>query len=245
MNAQAHFPVSLPPEGGNCKVDDLRKIVTKCVTTGENGGDVKYYLTEFFYHKSRLVLIELTTSFLVGEGAKETLEAKLWKNLRPTWHLKLCLSHSLRLYLSVKEGCPMHMIWVWSFNYYQSWAIVLDVRVWLLGKRVVSTVCHCKLSSFLCHVASSMGWWHPIKGNVDLTISLSQVNKWLSSCPVFSSLVFFLLLKRTLHFKTCTSTVHIMKMKMLIMWNIFYCFVLHQGHHVILILGLFLVCNQE
>ena len=49
MNAQAHFPVSLPPEGGNCKVDDLRKIVTKCVTTGKNGGDVKYYLTEFFF----------------------------------------------------------------------------------------------------------------------------------------------------------------------------------------------------
>ncbi|CAH3030077.1 unnamed protein product [Porites evermanni] len=38
MNAQAHFPVSLPPEGGNCKVDDLRKMVTKCVTIGKNGG---------------------------------------------------------------------------------------------------------------------------------------------------------------------------------------------------------------
>ena len=48
MNAQAHFPVSLPPEGGNYRVDDLRKIVTNCVTTGKNGGDVKYYLTEFF-----------------------------------------------------------------------------------------------------------------------------------------------------------------------------------------------------
>ena len=119
MIAQAHFPVSLPPEGGNCKVDDLRKIVTKCVTTGKNGGDVKYYLTEFFYHKSRLVLIELTTSFLVEEGARKTLGAKLGKNLRPTWHLKLCLSHSLRLQL-LKEGCPIHTNGVWSSNYYQS-----------------------------------------------------------------------------------------------------------------------------
>ena len=195
MIAQAHFPVSLPPEGGNCKVDDLRKIVTKCVTTGKNGGDVKYYLTEFFCHKSRLVLIELATSFLVGEGARTTLGAKLGKNLRPTWHLKLCLSHSLRLQL-LKEGCPIHTNWVWSSNYYRSWAIVLDVRVWFLGKRVVSTVCNCKLSSFLCHVASSMGWSHPVKGNL------------------------------------------ITKMKMLIMCKIFYCFVLHQGHHVILILGL-------
>ena len=119
MNAQAHFPVSLPPEGGNCKVDDLRKIITKCVTTGKNGGDVKYYLTEFFYHKSRLVLIELTTSFLVGEGARKTLGAKLGKNLRPTWHLKLCLSHSLRLQL-LKEGCPIHTNGVSSSNYYRS-----------------------------------------------------------------------------------------------------------------------------
>ena len=159
-------------------------------------------LLSFFYHKSRLVLIELTTSFLVGEGARKTLGAKLGKNLRSTWHLKLCLSHSLRLQL-LKEGCPIHTNGVWSSNYYRSWAIVLDVRVWFLGKRVVSTVCNCKLSSFLCHVASSMGWSHSVKGNL------------------------------------------ITKMKMLIMWKIFYCFVLHQGHHVILILGLFLVCNQE
>ena len=162
----------------------------------------EHFFSEFFYHKSRLVLIELTTSFLVEEGARKTLGAKLGKNLRPTWHLKLCLSHSLRLQL-LKEGCPIHTNGVWSSNYYQSWAIVLDVRVWFLGKRVVSTVCNCKLSSFLCHVASSMRWSHPVKGNL------------------------------------------VMKMKMLIMWKIFYCFVLHQGHHVILILGFFLVCNQE
>ena len=53
MNAQAHFPVSLPPEGGNYKVDDLRKIVTNCVTTGKNGGDVKYYLAEFFLSQTQ------------------------------------------------------------------------------------------------------------------------------------------------------------------------------------------------
>ena len=45
VNAQAHFPVSLPPEGGNYKVEDLRKIVTSCVTMGKSGNDIKYYLT--------------------------------------------------------------------------------------------------------------------------------------------------------------------------------------------------------
>ena len=45
VNAQAHFPVSLPPEGGNYKVEDLRKIVTSCVTIGKSGNDIKYYLT--------------------------------------------------------------------------------------------------------------------------------------------------------------------------------------------------------
>lgn len=45
MNAEAHFPVSLPPEGGNYKVEDLRKIVTSCVTIGKSGNDIKYYLT--------------------------------------------------------------------------------------------------------------------------------------------------------------------------------------------------------
>ena len=121
MNAQAHFPVSLPPEGGNCKVDDLRKIVTKCVTTGKNGGDVKYYLTQFFYHKSRLVLIELTTSFLVGEGARETLGAKLGKNFKT--HLApetLPLAFSETIFQLLKEGCPIHTNGVWSSNYYRS-----------------------------------------------------------------------------------------------------------------------------
>lgn len=45
VNAQAHFPVTLPPEGGNYKVEDLRKIVTSCVTIGKSGNDIKYYLT--------------------------------------------------------------------------------------------------------------------------------------------------------------------------------------------------------
>ena len=117
-------------------------------------------LLSFFYHKSRLVLIELTTPFLVGQGAREVMAAKLGKSLRPTWHLKLCLSYSLRLvFQPLKEGCPIHAIWVWLFNYYQSWAIVLDVRVWFLRKRMVSTVCRYKLSRLLCHVASSIGRW--------------------------------------------------------------------------------------
>ena len=45
MNGEAHFPVSLPPEGGNYKVEDLRKIVTSCVTIGKSGNGIKYYLT--------------------------------------------------------------------------------------------------------------------------------------------------------------------------------------------------------
>ena len=149
-------------------------------------------LLSFFYHKSRLVLIELTTSFLVGEGARETLGAKLGKNFKT--HLApetLPLAFSETIFQLLKEGCPIHTNGVWSSNYYRSWPIVLDARVWFLEKRVVSTVGHCKLSSFLCHVASLIRWWQPVKGNVHLTISLSQVNKWPSSCPVFSSLIFF------------------------------------------------------
>ena len=58
VNGEAHFPVSLPPEGGNYKVEDLRKIVTSCVTIGKSGNGIKYYLTAS-YPESRL-LIELT-----------------------------------------------------------------------------------------------------------------------------------------------------------------------------------------
>ena len=58
MNGEAHFPVSLPPEGGNYKVEDLRKIVTSCVTIGKSGNGIKYYLTAS-YPESRLS-IELT-----------------------------------------------------------------------------------------------------------------------------------------------------------------------------------------